>query len=43
MPTSYLVDLPDFTPEAAKLSDIRGSEMLPFALYNLVNLPFPDI
>jgi hypothetical protein len=43
MPALYLVDLSDFTPEAAKLSDIRGSKTLPFALYDLANLSITDI
>lgn len=43
MPTSHPLNFSEFTPEAVKLSDIRGSEMLPFALYNLAALSMTDI
>jgi len=45
MSNSHLIDLAQFAPpEAAKLGDVRGSEILPFALYNLAtDLPMSDI
>jgi hypothetical protein len=41
--TSHLVALPKFAPEAAKLGEVRGSEMLPFALYDLADVPITDL
>jgi hypothetical protein len=43
MSTSHLVELPHFAPEAAKLGEVRGSEMLPFALYTLADIPITDL
>jgi hypothetical protein len=43
MSTSHLVDLPQFAPEAAKLGEVRDSEMLPFALYTLADIPITDL
>jgi hypothetical protein len=41
--TSHLVALPKFAPGAAKLGEVRGSEMLPFALYDLADVPITDL
>jgi hypothetical protein len=43
MSISHVVDLPQFAPEAAKLGEVRGSEMLSFALYTLADIPITDL
>jgi hypothetical protein len=36
MSVSYLINLPEVAPEAAKLGEVRDFDILPFALYDLV-------
>ncbi|CAD0110877.1 unnamed protein product [Aureobasidium uvarum] len=37
------MSLPSFAPEIAQLGEVRGSEFLPFALYDLAGIPSKDI
>ncbi|KAI4854606.1 hypothetical protein E4T44_00053 [Aureobasidium sp. EXF-8845] len=43
MSLPYLINLPEVAPEAAKLGEVRGSDNLPFALYDLVGTSSMDI